>query len=219
MTPFSPPPEVGSVEHRWTPRRKGGLETPLHGRFTREGKRLVFAPSPAYDALVLLCLVGGPLYGLITALGWAVLLPNALFGPAWVGIAVGLAGLWAAFSNERMTVNLTNRTTRRLEGQGWMKRLVMGSLDDLDAVVLMSEVLPMGGLGGTRVTYRLVLFWKGHRQPLLIVESETATVPPGAPVNTGAGRLHQLGLSYAGAMGVRFFDNAHLPGRCPLPVV
>jgi len=219
MKPGVYPPEVGGVEHRWIPRRKGGLETPLQGRFTREGTRLAFAPSPAYDALVLICLIGGPLYGLVTTMGWAILLPNAAFGPGWVGIAVGLAGLWAAMSNERMTVNLTDRSYRRLEGQGIVKRFVSGSLSELDAVVLMTEVLPMGSLGGTRVMYRLVIFWRGNRQPLLIVDSESSTIAAGAPVQSGAGRLHQIGLNYSAAMGVPFYDNAHLPGRCPLPVV
>ena len=140
------------------PRRKAGLETPLVGRFGRENRRLIFAPPAWYEALVVICLAGWPVLIFLMLPSWGTL--------AWpIGLAVGGAGLWGALSNERLVCDLTARTYARLEGQGLRKRVTRGSLDDLDAIVLMSEVLPFSA-GATRpVIYRLVLHWKAARQP------------------------------------------------------
>ena len=193
------------------PRRKAGLETPLVGRFGRENRRLIFAPPAWYEALVVICLAGWPVLIFLMLPSWGTL--------AWpIGLAVGGAGLWGALSNERLVCDLPARTYARLEGQGLRKRVTRGSLDDLDAIVLLTEVLPFSA-GVTRpVIYRLVLHWKAACQPLLIIARESHNVATAPPLGGQAGRLQQDGLRFAAALGVKFFDNSHFPSPCPIPV-
>ncbi|MBI5707848.1 MAG: hypothetical protein HZC36_12760 [Armatimonadetes bacterium] len=197
------------------PRFKAGLETPLEGRFGKEGKRLVFAPPLWYDVLVFALFFGGIL---LVALSFLSVLyaPNPMYG-MFLGGMLGFAGLWGALSNERMTCNLTTRTYTRLEGQGLRKRLVQGRLEELDALVLVTEDYSLPLSMGRTVRYRLVLHWKGNQHPLLIVEREAHTLPAGAPINASAGPLLQKGQRYAQALGVRYFDNSHFASPCPLP--
>lgn len=199
----------------YAPRFKAGLETPLEGRFGKEGKRLSFAPPFWYDVLVFSLFFGGLL---IVALSFYSVLyaPNPMFG-MFLGGMICFAGTWGAFSNERMHCNLTTRTYSRLEGQGLRKQLVQGRLDELDALVLVTEDYSLPLSVGRTVRYRLVLHWKGNRHPLLIVEREAHTLPPGAPLNASAGPLLVKGQKYAQALGVKYFDNSHFASPCPLP--
>lgn len=191
------------------PRRKGGLETPLVGRFSKENTRLVFAPPLWYDALVLICILAGIVLSL----------KNFMEGDhlwSFIFLLVLLAGIWGALSNERMVCDLRARTYARLEGQNFFqKRVTRGSMDELDAVVLMAENAPLQG----QVIYRLVIYWKGMRQPLLVVERDPQRAPPGMPINYKAGRLLQRGSVYAQYMRLPFYDNSHLRGRSPVPVI
>lgn len=211
--------ESGRIERPQSPipaRPKAGLETPLEGRFAKENRRLAFAPPVWYDALVAMCLAGGLLIVFLSFAG--LLFGNApAYGEA-LGALIAFAGVWAALSNERINFNLTYRTYARLEGQGLRKRMIRGSLDEIDALVLVTEELTMPIRGSRSVMYRLVLHWKGQRHPLLIVEREAHSLPPGAPLNALAGELFHKGQRYAQALGVRFFDNSQFHSPCPVPV-
>jgi hypothetical protein len=201
----------------WRFRRKGGLETPLGGRFIGEAKWLMFAPPAWYDALVVGCIVAGPTMALFgPRFGWFAVSvqPNAFI----VGVCVCVAGLWGALSSERMTCDLRNRTYYRREGQGFGKRATRGGLNELDAVVLSTEEYPLALLGKT-VIYRLVIHWKGSKEPLLVVEQETHTLGPGSPLNKAAGGIAQRGARYAQAMGVPFYDNSYFHSSAPVPVL
>lgn len=190
------------------PRFKVGLETPLQGRFVGES-RLVFAPPRWYDLLVWACLVCGP----VTALPFAPV-PLDPDTRRWVGAAVFLAGVWALLSNERMSVDLRSRSYVRLEGQGLFKRLTRGRLDEIDAVVVVTEA-PARAMGAALV-HRTVLYWKGGRLPPLVAEQ---LVVPGAPVgalNAQAGPIVGRAARYAHALGLPFFDNSHFLSPEPL---
>jgi hypothetical protein len=200
----------------WRWRRKGGLETPLGGRFLGEAKWLLFSPPIWYDVLVVACIIGGPVMALLgPRFGWPIVgfQPNAF----WVGTTVCLAGLWGALSSERMTCDLRNRTYSRLEGQSLGKRLTRGSLAELDAVVLYAEEYPVALMGRT-VIYRLVIHWKGNKEPLLVVDRESHSIG-GGPLNSGAARIAQRGTRYAQALGVSFYDNSYFHRPAPVPVL
>jgi len=208
-TPFGQPP---------APRRKSGLETPLSGRFFGENKLLVFAPPLWYDALVLVCFLGGPAFAIYSLMNGGLQIGNAPMLGFFIGAMVTIAGAWAAFSNERMWCDLRRRTYWRREGQGLSKTTYRGSLDDLDAVVLMTEEWP-ALLGNSRpVIYRLVLHWRAGVQPLMVVEVERHVVPCHEPMNSRAGLLLHKGSRYAHALGVTFYDNSYYHSPCPVPV-
>ncbi|MBS1718466.1 MAG: hypothetical protein JSS72_12120 [Armatimonadetes bacterium] len=199
-------------------RRKGGLQPPVAGKFIRE-RYLSFAPPVWYDLLVIACIVGG--LGLALA---GMRYPDLLgFGnediPKYAGGATFLAGLWAAFSNERMRCDLRNRTYSRLEGHGPFKRVHFGHLQNLHALVLYSENYPIALDGGRTVVYRLVLYWKGSAEPLLVVEQHYAPVPTGAPLNYSAGYMFQQGQRYAHALGIPFVDRSMVHSPAPLAVI
>lgn len=184
------------------------------GRFIGEDKKLVFAPPHWYDGLVMICLVGG---ALVAASGLFVRWLDGFGLPEWrlwTGIAVVLAGVWAALSNERMTCDLRARTFHRLEGKGPLKRWTRGRLNDLDAVVLLSEakILPTGPV----VVYRIVLHWKGSRMPLLVVGQSLHSLAAGASLNHMAGPMAALAHRYSSVLGLPFFDNAHFHSPEPL---
>lgn len=199
-----------------SPRRKSGLETPLAGRFFRE-TRLLFAPPVWYDVLVVASTALGGLlvFGALGGLG----IP--LFGGGFrlllLGTAVGLSGLWAAASNERMHCNLSSRTYARLQGQGVFKRWVKGSLDELDALVLIST--EVATVGSRVVDYRLVLHWKNASQPILVVEQRRVTLGVGQPLNSRVGDLLARGQRYASAMKLGYYDNSYFHSPAPVPVL
>lgn len=203
---------AGAGFSRW----KAGLETPLEGRFWRE-TRLIFAPPVWYDVLTWGCLVVGAL-AFLSMFVWELdLVFRVVPGHVriWLGPVVCLAGLWGQLSSERMTVDLKTRVYARREGQGAFKRSIRGSLDEIDAVVAMTEVYPLSAISQV-VIYRLVVHWKGQRQPLLVVAREQATLGPGAPLNSAAGGLVAKGARFAQAMGVGFYDNTYFASPAPL---
>lgn len=209
MTPEPRGPE-GMAPGRM--RRKVGLEMPLRGRLIGEDRGIVFGPPLWHDALVLGCLLGGPVLGVG---GFLRLIPF----PFWIGFAIGLAGLWAYLSAERITIDLRARTYTRREGDGPFKRSTKGSLDELDALVLQTEQYPVPTLTGRLVIYRLVLYWKHQRQPLLVAAREEKTLASSAALNSGAGRLLHEGSRFARAMNLPFYDNSHFHSPSPLPPV
>lgn len=200
------------------PRRKAGLESPLSGRFYGENKRLVFAPPLWYDLLVVACIVGGFVFAVFALINGGLQIGNAPLLGLFLGVMVAGAGIWAALSNERMACDLRKRTYARLEGQGLGKKLTRGSLNDLDAVVLLAEewAVPFGG--SRPVIYRVVVHWRGAVQPLLVVDVERHMVPHNEPLNSRAGLMLNKGSRYAHALGVTFYDNSYYSSPCPVRV-
>jgi len=214
--------ERGSSERQYplTWRNKSGLETPLVSRIYGENKRLTFAPPYWYDVLVVVCFLGG-LVVLVGAFGIATIpwISNSDVPFAFIGSMVCLAGVWAALSNERMACDLRAGTYARLEGQGFRKRITRGGLNELQAIVLMSQEIPSPGLSRRYVIYRLVLYWKNSKEPLLVVARDERWVPIGQPINAAAGVIAQYGHLYSRNLGVQFYDNSYLNSAGPLPAV
>lgn len=200
-------------------RTKLGLETPISGWLWRE-RRLIFSPPRWYDILTWACLVFGA-YTFCSAILPVYWLPRVLGEEVdpWLGPLVFFAGLWGMLSSERLTCDLKKRTYARREGQSMFKRRYTGSLDELDAIVLVAQQYWYPTPASPAVIYRLVLHWKGSRQPLLIVERETAGLRQNQPLNAGAGRLAALGQTYARLLGIKFFDNSYFHSPEPLPPV
>jgi hypothetical protein len=194
------------------------IETPLFGRFMGENKRLVFSAPMPYHYLVRGSIGGGGgmiLIGLLTAVTQI----DAGPPPPWwcfFGLLVLLAGVAAAFSLVSISFDLGERFYRRRQGPGLFSNLRVGSVNELDALVLVSEPNPSYLAGG--VTYHLVLHWKGEAQPIMVVQQDTRMLPPGQPLNIGAHQLLTEGLKYAQAIGIPFFDNSHLAAKCPVPI-
>lgn len=213
--------ESGSREDSpWKPRSKSGLETPLVGRFIGENRKLVFAPPRWYDVLVISCLVLGAALFLGILDGRSMFfLPVGRTWSVWVGAALLGAGAWALLSNERMACDLRSRTYSRLEGAGVVKRFRRGSLAYLDALVLSAEERPLGAIGLRQVTYRLVLHWKGAREPLLVIGRVDRTLTANVPLNSAAGEMLALGARYAKELQVPFYDNAYFSSSSPLKPV
>ena len=182
------------------------LETPTRGRFYKEERFLVFEPEPAYVSLVYACIGGGGVagvYGFLTQDPW-------LF---FVGFAVMLSGIWANLSLVRIRFDLKSRTYRRRQGPGLIPRLWQGSIDELDAWVVVAEQ-SMIAPGSFR--YHLVLHWKQHRAPLVVLESEVR-VSLGGP-QMGGQLLVAKATKYARAMSLPVYDNTHMIGSCPVTV-
>ena len=196
-------------------RSKGGLETPLSGRLWRE-TRLIFAPPIWYDVLTYTCLAAGAILFLfaITGRSFLIFYPEILI---WAGPLVFFAGLWGQLSSERMTCDTRTKMYARREGQGLFKRIIRGSLAELDAIVLVSERDIMAPtLIGQRVVYRLVLHWKNGKEPILVIGSDATTLVQSQPVNAKAGNLAQIGGRFAHILGVPFYDNSYFLSGEPL---
>lgn len=193
------------------------LETPLFGRFQGENKRLLFAPAPAYLGLVNGTMVAGGVFVLAGLLGGGTV-SILHMDPSWcffTGSMVLGASAWANFSLARITFDLRERFYKRRQGPGILPRTTHGSMNNLDAVVLISEMknVPLGG-----VTYHLVLYWKQMQEPLMVLQSDTRAIGPGQPLNAGAGQLLQAGMAFARAMNLTFYDNSAVPSASPIPL-
>lgn len=129
-----------------------------------------------------------------------------------MGPAVFFAGLWGQLSSERMTIDLRKKTYARREGQGVFKRIIRGSVSELDAVVALTEV---SALYPGAVIYRLVLYWKGNRWPLLILDRQN-TISTGGQLNSSAGTIVAKGARYAQLLQISFYDNTYFASPEPL---
>jgi len=124
------------------------------------------------------------------------------------------ASAWAYLSLVRISFDLKNGTYWRRQGPGFLPRMMNGKVTDLDAMVLIAE--PNAALTGG-VTYHLVLHWKPQlRVPLMVVQNETRSLRAGEPLQAGGVQLMQLGVQYAQALGIPFYDNSHFPSKCPV---
>ncbi len=182
------------------------LETPTRGRFHKEERFLVFEPEPLYLMLVFACIGCGTaafFYGMFVHDMWFLL----------VGLSVGLSGLWANLSLVRIRMDLKSRTYRRRQGPGFIPRLWQGSIDELDALVVVAEA-SMIAPGSFR--YHLVLHWKHNRAPLMVLESEVRASPAGPQV--GGTMLVAKATKYASSMKVPVYDNTHYLSPCPITV-
>lgn len=166
---------------------------------------MVFAPPYWYDGLVIACFVGGTVIFFIGGF------------MSFIGFLVFCAAIWAVLSNERIACNMALGTYARMEGQGLVKRFVKGSLRDLDALVLITEDVPVPVMGPRTVIYRLVLHWKGSALPPLVVEREMRSISGGGPLNAAAGLILSRGQRYARALGIPFYDNSYYASPSPLP--
>lgn len=211
-------PENRSGAEGRIPRQRGkiGLETPLSGRFWGENKRLLFAPPQWYQLLVAGCFVAGTL--VLASLLFPLPLIGRIFSleiGIWLGPVLIMSGFWAVLSSEYMLCDLRSRTYYRREGGAAFRLGKRGSLIDLDAVVLLTEVLSVPSASRV-VVYRLVLYWKGQVEPLLIVERDQMLCRSGQPLNFGCGRLLALGQRFGDALGVPFYDNSQYASPKPL---
>ena len=193
------------------------LETPLYGRFGKEKRRLVFGPTKIYDTFVNATAIGGGVLFLCSFRGgleefWMGLDSTWCFCIG--GLVLGAAA-WAYLSLVRISFDLKNGTYWRRQGPGFLPKMMTGKVADLDAMVLIAE--PNAALTAGGVTYHLVLHWKPHlRIPLMVVQNDTRSMRPGEPLQLGGAPLMQLGVQYAQALGIPFYDNSHFPSKCPV---
>ncbi len=191
------------------------LETPLYGKFANEDRILVFSAPTAYHTLIRSCVVGGGAAALYGALGFAGVTQPPV-GTLWwfcTSLAVCLAGVFAAFSLVMIRFDARSGQYRRREGGGAFGTTTGGTLGDLDALVLIAE--PNSRMVQNGATYHLVLHWKGGREPPMVLQSDTRSLPAGQPLNVWAGPLRERGVRYAQALKVPFYDNAHFASANP----
>jgi hypothetical protein len=192
------------------------LETPLYGKFLGENKRLLFAPTGPYYGLVRACVFlgfGGAFLGFLASpLNVALPIYNEWW--IWTGVAVGCSGLLGAASMQSLVFDLREKTYRRRLGGGPFVGSSRGRLSDLDALVIIAEPNARMMQGG--VTYHLVLHWKGQKEPSAVIQQETRLLPPGQPLNAGAAYLLQVGMKYAAALEVPFYDNSYFASSNPV---
>ncbi len=194
------------------------LETPLYGKFQREGRRLVFGAPDLYHQLIKGVASTGAamvVYGLYcTAFGLA----TPMFPMWWILIGamlLGAAGL-AAASLQSITFDLGERVYVRRQGPGFLPRISRGPLSALDAIVAIAEPNSRMIHGG--VTYHLLLYWKGQQEPLMVLQQDTRQLPMGQPLNVGAAQLLEQGARFASALAVPYHDNTQFASKCPVPV-
>lgn len=190
------------------------IETPLVGRFYGEGRRLTFGAPAIYHALVR----GTGITGALMFIAPHTPLPLPLFDEWWtaIGAMLMVAAIGAAFSLQSIVFDLRERIYRRRQGPGFFPRFSKGRLDDLDAVVVTAELNQIAI--PPSVTFHVVLYWKGNREPLMVLERDTRYFSPGQPLNANAGAILQSAQRYAQALGVKFFDNSYYASACPVPI-
>ena len=195
------------------------LETPLFGKFANEDRILVFSAPTAYHALIRACVVGGGLatvYGVMGFMG----ITEPPVGTLWwtcTSLAVGLAGVFAAYSLVMIRFDTKVGAYRRREGANAFGATTTGPLADLDAVVLIAE--PNSRMVQNGVTYHLVLHWKAGKEAPMVLQNDTRSLPAGQPLDVGSQPLRDRGIRYAKALKVPFYDNAHFASACPVRLI
>jgi len=184
------------------------LETPLFGRFIGENKYLIFAPAKEYIWLVAACVFGGAAVAV-----WGGATQSFYF--TCLGVAVCMAGVWGAASLHWISFNLRERVYTRRQGPGLFPRTYRGSFKDLEVIFLMTEQRFIAG----QVTYRLLLQWRAHKEPPMVLQQTYFILSPGMPLNYGAGPLFHLGSKASQALGIPIVDNAHYASANPVSIV
>ncbi|MBI1334659.1 MAG: hypothetical protein JST12_08285 [Armatimonadetes bacterium] len=182
------------------------LETPTRGRFLKEERFLVFEPDRLYMGLVYACIGGGALmmvYGVVTFNTWFLS----------VGLMVFLAGIWANLSLVRIRFDLKNRTYRRRQGPGFVPRLWQGTLDEIDALVVVASPSLMAP---GAANYHLVLHWKQGRAPLMVLETETRL--PAGSIQMGGQPTVARAAKFASAMRIPIYDNTQQMSAHPVTI-
>lgn len=190
------------------------IETPLFGRFYGENRRLVFQPALPYLALVR-GTIGVGAFMVFLGLFGSFFMELPLYPQWWqsVGAMVGVAGVGAMLSLTSISFDLRERHYRRRQGASRWLTGTSGSLNDLDALVLIAETIP--GLS-SQVTYHLVLHWKGKKEPPMVLQQDTRSLLTGQPLNSSVGPLLQAASAYANALGLPLYDNSHFPSPNPV---
>ena len=191
------------------------LETPLGGRFLKENRVLFFGPPPWYMQLMWATVAAGSamvLFGLINIISSSG--DPIYFGG--VGLMLLCAGFWAFGSLQRITFDMRTKTYRRWQGPTFLPRLYTGAIEGLHSLVLMAE--DRFSPTGRSVTYRLVLYWKNPREPLMVVQQHSVPLQPGMPINAGVQTIGSMGWEYAKALGIPFQDISQQHQPCPIPV-
>jgi len=191
------------------------LETPLGGRFLKEGRILFFGPPPWYMQLMWATVGAGAAMALYGLFEIATHGDNAFYFGG-VGFMLLFAGFWAFGSLQRITFDIRAKTYRRWHGPGFLPRLYSGPLESLHSMALMAE--DRFSPTGRSATYRLVLYWKNPREPLMVVQQHSVPLQPGMPLNAGVQTIGSLGWEYARALGIPFQDVSHQHQPCPIPV-
>jgi hypothetical protein len=195
------------------------LQTPLHGRFQGENKRLVFAPPEWYFWLIYATGIAALLFG---AHGVDLLRSDLplLNNPPICKLTSALlvmAGIFAYVSLERMTVDLQERRYRRWFGKSFLPGYAAGRMDEFEAIVVEAQELI--GRVGRQVGYRIVLVWKGMRLPVMVVEEVSVSLDPGYPLHAGAGATLARAASFASALGVPLVDRSMMSSPNPIKLV
>jgi hypothetical protein len=194
------------------------IETPLYGKFQGENRRLVFSAPTAYHMFIRATGAVGVVMVLYGLLGPVLGVELPLYQQWWLGIGalVIFAAVLAALSLHSISFNLKERIYVRRQGPGLFPRVTRGSINDLDAIVLIAENNARLLNGG--VTYHLILHWKGQAQPPMVLQQDTRVLTPGQPLNTWSGPLMNRATTYAQALGIKLFDNSHFLSACPVPI-
>lgn len=194
------------------------LETPLSGKFQREDTRLIFGPPAIYTNLVNGCLGLGGLMLLYGVVCKAAGRPTPLYPEWWVliGMLILGAGCLAALSLPSIVFDLREKTYTRRQGPGTFQRISKGPLSRLDAIVAIAE--PNSRMMSGGVTYHLVLHWKEHAEPFMVLQQDTRQTVNGQPLNIAASQLLHQGERYARAIGVQYFDNTHFASKNPVTI-
>jgi hypothetical protein len=183
------------------------LETPLIGRYEREGLRLAFRVPLPYLIFVRVVAITGAVFFLNA---WVQLLPG--FYPAWwflVGSLLLFAAMLAGLSLNQVVFQFRERTYSRRQGPGILPKTTRGSLNALDAVVLIAEPR------GHRVTYHLLLHWKNAVEPSMLLLQQSNNLGPGQPLGLAAEPIRTTGIQWAQSLGVMFYDNSHFASPNP----
>ncbi|HTQ09369.1 MAG TPA: hypothetical protein VMI31_04800 [Fimbriimonadaceae bacterium] len=182
------------------------LETPLFGRFLGENKYLIFAPAQEYLWLVAICAFGGAAVGV-----WGVV--SQSFYWTCVGVAVCMAGIWGAASLHWISFNLRERVYTRRQGPGMFPKTTRGSFKDLEVIFMIAGQHLLVG----KITYRLLLQWRAHKEPPMVLTQTYFMLAAGMPINAGAGSLFHFGTKVSQALGIPLVDNAHFLSANPVP--
>jgi len=195
------------------------LQTPLHGRFQGENKRLTFAPPEWYFWLIYATVFMALLFLLhgIGVLSSALPILNNPPISLLTGALLAMAAIFAYASLERLTIDLQERRYRRWFGRSFLPGYAAGRMDEFEAIVVEAQELT--GRVGRQVAYRMVLVWKGLKLPVMVVEEVSAVVASGQPIQAGVAPTLTRAGSFARALGVPLVDRSTVSSPNPVKLI